>query len=545
MDWLDEAAAGTYIPLLNVFNELVEEGLSPKVTLGVTPILTEMLANPIFQNNLGHYLNNKIDIAKDNAKEFHRTGEREMENIAHMWESWYQDRLDDFNDKYSRDLVGAFRKLQDDGHVELITCAATHGYLPLLGEDISINAQIKTAIRTHERHFEKRPNGIWLPECAYRPSYAWASPLDDNPEPKLRRGIESFLSENDLRFFFADSHLLQGGEAIGVYIDRFGALRRIWSQFEKEYNPTPVDIEKTPYHPYLVNPEQGQDPVTVLTRDPVTGIQVWSGEHGYPGNSDFLDFHKKYSEGGLRYWRVTSQKMDMADKELYVPDWALGHIQPQADHFSGLVHETLANHCSETNSSGILCAPFDTELFGHWWWEGPVWLKAVLKSLAQSEHVNLTTASEYLEEHPASVIVSLPEGSWGKGGFHYIWLNEDTKWTWKHVYETEKEMIELAGSLCESHNGDVQRVLKQAARELLLLQSSDWQFLISTWSARDYAEIRFDYHYHAFKKLAALARKLADDGTMPDEDWTFVQECEAKDAVFPDIDVSWWKESDT
>jgi len=100
MDWLDEAACGTYIPLLNVFNELVQEGLSPKVTLGVTPILTEMLANPIFKENLGHYLNNKIEIARENEKDFHRTGERDMEFLANMWASWYQERLNDFNDKY-------------------------------------------------------------------------------------------------------------------------------------------------------------------------------------------------------------------------------------------------------------------------------------------------------------------------------------------------------------------------------------------------------------------------------------------------------------
>ena len=542
-DWLDEAACATYIPLLNVFHDLIKENISPKATVGITPILAEMLSSDVFKEKFPGYLQNKIQISRSNAEEFARTGEQQLETLARMWEQWYQARLSDFTDRYDKDLLGAFRELQDNKHIEIITCAATHGYLPLLSEDISVQAQVKAGVKAYEKHFGSSPRGIWLPECAYRPAYKWAPPVGTKAKPKMRKGIEEFLSENGIEYFIIDSHLLQGGEAAGVYIDRFGALRKVWRQFEKGYQPAPVDAEKSPQEAYWVQQKDNKKSVAFLTREPKTALQVWSGEYGYPGDGNYLDFHKKHSDGGIRYWRITSSKADLADKQLYVHEWAMQTIQPQADHFIGLVEASLREHYERTQTPGITCAPFDTELFGHWWWEGPLWLKAVLKGLAESDSVDLITGGEFLDLSPASVVISLPEGSWGKGGFHYIWLNEDTEWTWKHIYETEREMIDLASRYGSSADGDVGRILKQAAREILLLQSSDWQFLISTWSARDYAEIRFDHHYHTFKKLRELVISVAETGRISSEDWTFVQQCEAKDRVFPEIDVSWWEKS--
>jgi len=544
MDWLDEAAIATYIPLLNVFSDLALEGISSKCTVGITPILSEMLSSDAFKNGLPVYLKERIRISRQNVREFQRTGAPQLKALARMWEQWYSNRLSDFEERYSRDLLGAFRGLQDSGHIEIITCAATHGYLPLLSEDISIQAQIKAGVKTHRRHFGRNPKGIWLPECACRPSYAWVSPLEVKGTPKVRKGVEEFLSENGLEFFIVDSHLLHGGEAVGVYMDRFSALRRLWAQFEKEYTPAPVDFQKSPNDTFLVGDKEGKKPVAILTRDDQTGLQVWSGEHGYPGDGAYLDFHKKYSQGGNRYWRITSPKADLADKEMYSPQAAQERIPSHADHFVKLVKSTLQKHYEEHGRAGLVCAPFDTELFGHWWWEGPQWLKAVLRGFASTDEVSLVTGSEYLEKSSPSVIVSLPEGSWGKGGFHFIWLNEDTKWTWRHVYEAELEMIRLARKFDATDDPDLQRILKQMARENLLLQSSDWQFLISTWSARDYAELRFDFHLNAFRKLRDFAERKASGKHLTHADWTAIEELETRDQVFPDIDVSWWKSLD-
>jgi len=542
MDWLCEATAETYIPLLNVFYQLVEEGISPGVTIGLTPVLTEQLADPSFKEEFNAYLEQKIQAAIHDQDYFSHIGEQELANLARFWQEHFTRVLTHFKERYRWNLVEAFRKLQDEGHIEIITCAATHGYLPLLSLDTSVQAQVKQGIATYRRHFGRQPRGFWLPECAYRPRYNWAPPLETKSghfEPYLRKGVEEFLAENGIEYFIIDSHLLKGGEAIGVYIDRFEALKRLWGQFASEYQARPEETEKSPYRAYLVNSSgEPKAPVAILTRDPQTGIQVWSGEHGYPGDEWYLDFHKKHFPGGHRYWRVTSAKSDLADKRIYEPHRAMERVPDHARHFAWLVKEVLKGYQSESNRPGMLCAPYDTELFGHWWFEGPQWLYRVLKEIALDPEVNLATGSAILEADPPATVVSLPEGSWGQGGFHWIWLNEWTQWTWRHIYEAEAEMQALASELGDHE--EIRPVLKQAARELFLLQASDWQFLMSTWTARDYAEARIDEHYRSFMRLARLARKQAAGEPVSPAEWEFLHDCEERDNLFPDVDVSWF-----
>ncbi|HEQ60707.1 MAG TPA: DUF1957 domain-containing protein, partial [Firmicutes bacterium] len=216
MDWLNEAAAETYLPLLEACRRLVGEGISPRFTIGLTPILCEMLASDTFRSEFRAYLEDKVEAAAIDEKEFSRTGRARLEQLARMWREHYE-RLREQFEQLGGDVVAEFRRLQDEGHIEIITCAATHGYLPLLCEDISIQAQVKTAVQCHRRHFGRAPKGFWLPECAYRPAYRWEPPLPEGGEARERKGVEEFLSENGIEFFFIDSHLLKGGEAIGVY----------------------------------------------------------------------------------------------------------------------------------------------------------------------------------------------------------------------------------------------------------------------------------------------------------------------------------------
>lgn len=537
MDWLNEACAESYIPILNALNELVEEKISPKLTLGLTPVLTEMLADDRFRHSFVNYLEMKIRAASMDAVEFQRAGKAQLLNIAKFWERYYSSILDDFKFRHNSDLVVAFRRLQDEGHIEIITSAATHGYLPLLGEDTSVQGQVKVGVETYRRHFGRRPRGIWLPECAYRPGYLWSSPVDGRKSQ--RKGVEEFLSENELEYFIIDSHLLKGGKAIGVYLERFEALRKLWSQFEKQHPSREEDGEKerSPYEAYLVGSASEKKPVAIFTRDPKTGVQVWSGEWGYPGDGNYLDFHKKHFPGGHRYWRVTNPKADLADKQEYEPEKALERVPEHAGHFKNLVKSILAERMNDAGRDSIVVAPYDTELLGHWWFEGTRWLHDVLKFMANDKEIGLVTCSEFLDTAQPSTVVSLPEGSWGEGGFHWIWLNEWTKWTWSKVYDAEKEMRELAQEF--GKNEKVREILTQAARELLLLESSDWQFLITTWTARDYSEMRVSEHYQNFKMLANLVRKCAKDSLGP-EDWYFISDCKKKDSVFRDIDIGWW-----
>jgi 1,4-alpha-glucan branching enzyme len=544
-DWLCEAAAETYLPLLSAMHELNAEGYHPKLTIGLSPVLCEQLADPDFKGEFVSYLNQKIKAARHDSEEFLKYGQDNMLANSHMWESFYTRTMEQFN-RFGQDILFEFRKLQDEGCLEIITCGATHGYYPLLSRDESLQAQTKGAVKNYQKHFGRKPRGIWLPECAYRPRYQWTPPVPINGSRAAyqRKGCEEFLSENGLGFFIIDSALLKGGKSIGVYVDRFDALKMLWSQFEKQYQPREEEFDKTPREVYLVASDtEGKAPTAVFSRDPETGMLVWSGVHGYPGDGHYLDFHKKRFPGGLRYWAVTSAKSDLADKIEYRYESALGRVDENAMHFAAKAEEILCAYNKESDRAGILVAPYDAELFGHWWFEGPLFLKQVLKHVCESTNIELTFLSEDLDRRQPAQVVSIPEGSWGQGNHHFIWLNQQTEWTWVHIYECEAKMCELARFWLDhpdQRTDNLTNVLKQAARELMVLSASDWQFLISTFAARDYAELRLAGHYEDFKRMATLADKLIDGRTGSEGEWQYYRDCSQRDSLFPELELEWF-----
>jgi 1,4-alpha-glucan branching enzyme len=538
MDWLSEVTAECYIPLLDVFHRLIAEGTSPRVTLGLTPVLVEQLSDETFAWEFEDYCTQKISAAEENAREFRQGARPDMALLAEYWRGFYSNILNQFRETYGRDLIAAFRALQDAGHIEILTSAATHGYLPLLGTDAAVNAQVKQGVSVYRRHFGRDPRGFWLPECAYRPRYHWQSPIPafQTAEAVLRKGVEEFLAENGIEYFFVDAHLLKGGAAVGVYAERFKALEALWSQFQKEYQPETG--ERTQYQPYLVN-SSGKPlaPVAAFARDHETGSQVWSGEVGYPGDEWYLEFHRKHYPGNLRYWRVSWPRDDLGKKELYEPVHALSRLPDHARSFAKLVSDVLQREADRRSEPGNITSMYDTELFGHWWFEGPEFLYYAIRALDEAG-VRRVTCGERLDSHPPNQVVSLPEGSWGEGGYHWIWLNEWTTWTWELIYKAEAEMAEMAAT----YGGEprVETLLKQAARELLLLESSDWQFSISTWASRDYAEQRVRYHAGKFGAIAGLIRRVAAGEDIPAEDWNELGEAEDRDRCFPDVNPAWW-----
>jgi 1,4-alpha-glucan branching enzyme len=542
MDWLSEATAETYLRIIKIIRELIDEGVKPHLTMDISPVLAEQLADDSFKEEFVEYLNQKIDAARQDSEEFHKYDQKNMLKMSHIWEEFYQDLLDRFN-SIGQDIIGEFKRLQDGDYLEIITCGATHGYMPLLSRDESIQAQVKAAVKSHRRHFGKAPRGIWLPECAYRPAYRWKKPVDvgGDTEPYPRKGVDEFLSENGIEYFIIDTALLKGGKSAGVYIDRFKSLKVLWDQMEKEYQPREEEKEKSPRNIYLVSSApEGKKPVSVFTRDSETGLLVWSGEHGYPGDGNYLDFHKKRFPGGHRYWAVTSNDADLADKLEYDRQSAMSRVPENASHYAGVIKGLLKSHYDQTGKAGILTAPYDAELFGHWWFEGPLFLKEVLRHLAADDDIEFTSLSDHLDREKPIDIVQLPEGSWGQGGYHYIWLNQWTDWTWKHIYPCEDRMVELASKYKDSDNGLLLDIVKQAARELMLMSASDWQFLISTWSARDYAELRLSEHYSDFNKLAEMAEKVASGKELSSGERAFFDDCQARDRLFADIELDWF-----
>lgn len=539
-DWLLEVTAETYIPLLNALFSLVDEGCSPRMTISITPVLMEQLADRSFALEFAAYAKMRAATAAANRKEFSSLHDHQMASLADYWHGYYSGIYTDFKKRYKSSLLKSFAELQDAGHVEIMTSSATHGYSPLLSQDESIHAQVKQGVSTYQQHFGRQPLGYWLPECAYRPGYQWSAPLQPKSQqiqPYSRKGVEEFLRENGLKYFIVESHLLQGGETHGVYIDRFGALQKLWKQYSEEQEV--ADPVKTPYAFYMVEPTaQDEEPIFVFIRDHVTGRQVWSRKGGYPGDPCYLEFHKKHSPGGLRYWRVTGPDVDLGEKTIYDPRVAMQMTADHAKHFVEVAKATLNEHAEQLGRPGVICAPYDTELYGHWWFEGVEWLKNVLRTIDHDPGISAVTCSEYIGENVPSASISLPEGSWGEGGFHYMWLNEETDWTWSYVYEAEIQMKTLIDQYGD--NADVQPILKQAARELLLLQSSDWQFCISTKTSKDYGEVRLTDHFKNFQRLATLIKKVGQGQKPDDAEWAAYKVCEERNCLFHNIDPQWF-----
>ncbi len=540
MEWLHEAAAETYLPLLRVLGNLERDKIALNCNLNLSPILLEQLAHPVFQAEFPRYVERKIVAAREDEAYFTSMSEPHYAETARFWHKFFSDALADF-EALGRDIIKGFRYFNDKGLIEIITCGATHGYMPLLGTDESVRAQVRTGVQTHERHIGKHPRGIWAPECGYRPAGFWNYPVanaDGSPAaPGFDRiGVEQALSESDIDFFFVDTHLVEESaripspyELLRGDVVRNGAEAMTHNDYRRLYQPYYVD-----------GPYDKRYATTIFPRDPRTGVQVWSGDSGYPGDGAYLDFHKKRWPGGHRYWRVTGAKVDMGDKQPYYPQEAAERTKSHAAHFVHLVWEALHQGFNDAIPP-ILCSPFDAELFGHWWFEGPLWLEAVARNIHDfPTGLELATCSQYLERYPRAGFIKMHEGSWGAEGTNHVWMNPDTSWTYTHIYPAELYTRDVCTAGNWRDGGLGERIVKQLCRELLLLESSDWQFLITTGAARDYAELRFETHNDQFNEVKAIWQSFEANGSISEEQETRLTAIELRDSVFPDVEPGFW-----
>ncbi|HEU4742171.1 MAG TPA: 1,4-alpha-glucan branching protein [Meiothermus sp.] len=482
---LYEAVAEVYLPLTRMLQSLEAEGIPAPLTLGITPILTEQLVDPKVKEGCRAYIRDRLERAQGDLQRFSGTV---FAASAHHQLGYWQTALEQY-EALGGDVVGFFAQAQEKGQIEIISSAATHAYLPLLGSDTAVWAQIKTGLEAYRRHYRREPSGFWLPEMAYR------------PRKEGRGGLDELLMKAGLRYTFVDAHLVEGGQPLPPYA---------------EPDATPSESSDALYG--VLELESG---LRLLARNRETTLQVWSADLGYPGLGDYREFHRKDATSGLHHWKVTERKTDLSAKEPYDPQAAAALAHQHARHFVGLLLRLAVQH-----PDGVICAAYDAELFGHWWHEGPIWLEQVYRELHRSGNITAQTARS--ATRGPTTRTALPEGSWGRGGMHQIWQNAATRDYWQRVYEAETRMKEVVKNT-RRESGASRRILRQMVRELLLLEASDWPFLIETGQAAEYARQRYTDHAARFAELESMLHSEAVDLTR-------LAELESLDNPFPEAD---------
>ncbi len=521
-DWISEAAIDTYLPLLEVLRGLERDGVSAPVTIGFTPVLANQLANPLFAEELEAFLTQRLTACEEAETQLPAAGDGHLLPLVGYWRARLA-RLRDLFRSVGGNLVNAFRALESAGRIEIVGSAATHGFLPLLSRDESIRFQLAVGVAEHRRLFGRTPEGCWLPECAYRPRGPW-HPWSSAPSAGIRRGIEEHLADAGFRYFFVDAHLAAAGRPLGVYGDPVTGPRESTEHLDENERTL-----RSPYRGYRVSPTRGNDGVVAYVRDPRASMQVWSRQEGYPGEGRYLEFHKIRWPGGLKLWRVTGADVDLGGKEPYDPGQALDAAASHAHHFGGLLRRIAATR--SPGPDGVIVAPFDTELFGHWWFEGPDFLGRVYRELAGQAEVRPVTGSGHLRDYPAREAIRLPTGTWGANGDYTMWLSDLVAWTWQRLWPLEERFWDLAPDALA--DPAAHPVLAAAGRQMLLAQASDWQFIISTGHVTDYAVRRFIGHCEDAERLLAVLARESDLSLEAGQ--RLAETLDRRDQVFPEL----------
>jgi len=493
--WLYEAITETYIPLLDMLERLARDRVPCRLTMSLTPPLLNMLSDPLLQDRYLHRLDRLIELA---VKEQERTrSDPALHPLAVMYLQLFTHSRTVFAERYGRDLIQAFRHFQEAGILELIACAATHGYLPLLQvNEKAARAQIRIGVEEYRRFFGRSPLGFWLPECAYYP------------------GVDVLLKDYGIQYFVVDTHAI-------VY----ATPRPFYAVYAPLYCPSGV---------------------AAFGRDVESSKQVWSALEGYPGDEAYRDFYRDVGYDldydyirpylpptgervhvGIKYYRITGRTEEQ--KAPYDPRQARERAAVHASNFMFNRGKQIEWLAGRMDRPPLVVAPYDAELFGHWWFEGPQWLDYVIRKVAYDQQVfRLTTLAEYLERFPTNQVATPAASSWGHKGYHEVWLSGENDWIYRHLHKAADRMTELAARFPET-DGVKRRALNQAARELLLAQSSDWAFLMQQGTAQQYATTRTKHHLLRFTRLyEALCAGHVE------EQW--LGEIEARDTIFPTLD---------
>ena len=506
-EWLFEAITETYVPLLRMVQRLAEDRVPFKLTMSITPTLCAMLQDQLLCHRYVQHLETLIDLVAREEKR-NRT-HPQLRELGAFYIDFFSETRRLFVDEWKCDLLPVVRELRQTGGLEIIASGATHGLLPILLQQScrAARAQMLIGRDVYVEVFGGQPAGFWLPECGYTP------------------GLESILQEANLRWFVLDAHGLL-----------FGKPRPCRSIYAPCYTPAGP---------------------AAFARDPNVSRQIWSAEEGYPGDPTYRDFYRdigfdlplehlepvahgtrKFS--GLKLHRITGRG---DKKELYDRTAAENVAARQAIHFVEQCDQEI-REIGEAGFDPIIVAPFDAELFGHWWFEGAIFLEQFIRHAANKREFRLTTPSEYLAAHPTQQIVEPAASTWGEQGHLAVWLDPSNAWIYPQLQSATNRMAHLAQQHSEAEEafrlqatqsaGEApspqfaDRLLKQLARELLLAQSSDWAFLMKTGTAREYATRRTIDHLARFNRLH-------DQFVTNNLDQEFLRDCESRDKIFPNV----------
>jgi len=468
--WLFEALSECYLPLLGMLARLTAEGLPVRLALSLSPTLISMLEDELLQ---ARYLRHLDALGRLSGREVRRTkGDGAYHSVARFYQRLWRERRDQF-EGCGRSLLPTVRSLRDAGTIEPLCGTATHAYLPLLRlEPEAVRAQVTAGAAYCAKMLGEPAKGIWLAECGYYP------------------GLDGVLKEAGLGYFFLESHGL--------------ALAR----------PTP---NFAPYEP--VRCPSG---LAAFARDQESCRMVWSAAEGYPGHPDYREFHRdigfelplehlgdslpggERGFTGLKYWRVTDRASEA--KEPYEPARAAARAREHAADFVFRLRGHVRYLEERMGCAPVVVAPYDAELFGHWWFEGPLFLEALIRELAAQDDIEMVTPSGCLERLPELAAAQPAASSWGADGYNAVWLSPENDWVWPQLHRAAEAMRDLAAGLSGQPGPLVRRALDQALRSLMLAQASDWPFLMRAGTSAQYACARLQGHLGSFFYLEQAIR---------------------------------------
>ncbi len=495
--WFFEAVVETYVPIISMLERLAAEGIRPAIAVSISPTLGAMLENEALENKLQLYVESRLELI---GRELDRArDDGALLKTVKLYHKLYLDAASLLH-KYSGDLITPLKALQYSGQIEIITTSATHAVLPLLARPEAVRAQVAVAAEDYLDRFNRKPSGFWLPECAY--------------EPRLN----SYLKLSGFSYTFTESHSV-----------------------ELAYPSAPNGV----YSPYRTSNGLG-----IFARDASSSREVWSAKFGYPGDPAYREFYRDFgydgeyeyvrpylgADGarrplGLKYHRITGGGTELAAKQYYDPEAALARVEAHASDFLARRIRQTDEFYAARGTRPLIVSCYDAELFGHWWFEGPAFLEAVIRKIrAERLPLQFATPSEYLNSCQEPPEITPGISSWGENGYFDPWVNDKNDFIYSAVYSATDKMIETANRFRNQDlSGLAARALNQAARETLLAQSSDWAFLMYIGSHSDYAKSRLEDHaVNALKLLGEVIEKGVDEAAL--------SALEKQNSLFPRLD---------